>query len=234
MNRALKIVFGMSCALGLLWTLSAAMAQGAGGLAVVFLFLVIYPLFGVFFLFAAWMFWKRPEQRKLAGWTMAIPVIAWFLPYIIRGMSGGAISTGQLMSLVLSSIVVATLAAWVFPRQAARFVPDRLARSRLFNWLILLAMIGAWAFLVAVVIYVSTGEGSSGGSAVAYAIILAALYLVGIGVGSFGAATWAWVSLRGGFEATARKLNVAQMIVAAPGIAIAVLVASWLVEQGRL
>ena len=234
MNRALKIVLGISVALGLLWTLAAAMAQGAGGLAVVGLFLVVYPVFGVFFLFAAWMFWKHPEQRKPAGWTMAIPVIAWFLPNIIRGVSGGALHTGQLTTLALASLVFATVAAWIFPRKAARFVPDRLARSRLFNWLILLAMIGAWSFLVFVVYYVSTGEGASGGSALAYAIILAALYLVGIGVGSFGAATWAWVSLRGGFEATARKLNIAQMIVAAPGVLIAVLVASWLVEQGRL
>ena len=54
MKRAVKIVLGLSVGLGILWTLAAAAAQGAGGLAVVGLLFVIYPLFGAFFLFAAW------------------------------------------------------------------------------------------------------------------------------------------------------------------------------------
>ena len=181
------------------------------------------------------VYWNHPDLRKAAGWTMAIPVIAWFLPTIIRGMTGGPLNTSQLMSLLIGSAVILTIAAWVFPQKAARFLPGRLVGSRFFNWLILLAMIGAWAFLAFVIAYVaSEGGGSSSGTAVAYAVILAALYLVGIGLGSFGAATWAWVSLRGGFEATVRKLNVAQLVVAAPGVLIALFVAAWLVEQGRL
>jgi uncharacterized protein YacL len=70
--------------------------------------------------------------------------------------------------------------------------------------------------------------------ALAYAIILAAMYLIWLGIASFGASTWAWLSLRGGFEATARKLNVAQLVVATPGVLLGVLVAVWMAEQSRL
>ncbi len=73
-----------------------------------------------------------------------------------------------------------------------------------------------------------TGEG------LAFAIVIAALYLVWLGVGSFGASTWAWVSLRGGIQTATRKLNIAQLVVAAPGVMLGIAVAVWMGEQGRL
>ena len=63
-------------------------------------------------------------------------------------------------------------------------------------------------------------------------IVLGAMYLVGLGIASFGASTWAWVSLRSGIERPTRRLNIAQFVVALPGVLIGVLVATWLAGQG--
>lgn len=239
MSLALKIILWVEVALGLFWTITAAMAHGAGGLAVVGFFLIIFPLFGVFFLFAAWAWWKHPDTRKSAGWIMALPVVFWFAPVMIRSLSGGFMSQQQFSGLVLLLLVAAIATCWIFPRKAAALVPDFLVRSRLFNWLVLVSMIGGWLFMVFVVLYLANSPKAIASStdssmALAYAIIIAAMYLVWLGIASFGASTWAWLSLRGGFEATARKLNIAQLVVAAPGVLLGILVAAWLAEQGRL
>lgn len=91
MNRALKIVLGVEIATGILWTVLAAMAHGAGGLAVFGLFLFVYGLYAAFFLFAAWSYWTYPGERKIAAWIMALPILFWFLPMMIRSMSGGVL-----------------------------------------------------------------------------------------------------------------------------------------------
>ena len=237
MIRVLKIVLGIEIALGLVWTLRAAMAQGAGGLAVFGLFLFVYPLFAGFFVFAAWAFWKHAGQRRLAGWIMALPVAFWFLPEAIRFLANGPMTGNQFLTLLGIAAAAAIFAAWFFPRKVAVAIPNGLVSSRLFNWLVLLGPIAGWLLLVAVVIYVATADSSSSsssGTAVAYAVVLAALYLVGLGVGSFGVSTWAWVSLRGGFERNTRGLHIAQLVVAAPGVVIGILVAVWLAGQGQL
>ena len=71
-------------------------------------------------------------------------------------------------------------------------------------------------------------------TAVGLAIVIAAFYLVGLGVGSFVASAWAWLGLRGGVEDTPRKWHIAQIVIALPGIAIGVIVFSWLVGQGQV
>jgi len=236
-SRALKIILSAEIVLGVLWTLLAAMAQGAGGLAIFGLFLIVYGLFTAVFVFAAWVYWKHPDKRRIAGWMMVLPVIFWFLPAMIRSLAGGVLSQQQFV-VFLSVLAIAAIAAcWFLPRKAAVVIPEFLVRSRLFNWLVLLAMIVGWLFLVFVVLYVANEDKSgtsTSGTAVAYAIVLAAIYLIGVGLGSFGASTWAWVSLRGGIETSTRKLNVAQLIVATPGVLIGILVTIWLAGQGQL
>lgn len=239
MTLALRIVLWVEIALGVFWTVSAAMAHGAGGLAVVGFFLIIFPLFAAFFLFAAWAWWKHPDERGVASWIMALPIVFWFAPLIIRSLSGGFLSQQQFTSLALLLLAVAIATCWLFPRKAAALVPDLLVRSRVFNWLVLISMIGGWLLMVVVVLYLANSPKAIASStdssmALAYAIIIAAMYLVWLGIASFGASTWAWLSLRGGFEVTARKLNIAQLVVAAPGVLLGILVAVWLAEQGRL
>ena len=238
MRRALRIILAAQCALGLFWTMAAAMAHGAGGLAVVGFFLVIYAIFAAMFLVAAWAWWKHPDARRIAGWIMALPVVFWFLPHMIRSMAGGVLTTQQFNGLVLIAVLVAAGVCWFFPRRAAVVVPDFLAGSRLFNWLALLAQIAGWVFFVAMVTLViidgDKAGSSDGTAAVGFAIVLAGMYLISLGLASFGLATWAWVSLRGGFDVTPRKLNIAQLVVAAPGVLSGVAVAVWLSGQGQL
>lgn len=239
MNRALKIILGTEIVLGILWTLLAAMAQGAGGLAVLGLFMFVYGLYAAFFVFAAWVYWKRPDERRVAGWIIALPILFWFLPMMIRSLAGGVLTQPQLIGFLSIIVIVAIAICWFVPRKAAVVIPGFLVRSTLFNWLVLLALIAGWLFLVFVVLYVANEDRSgmstsSSGTAVAYAVVLLAIYLIGLGAGSFGVSTWAWVSLRGGFEITARKLNIAQLIVAAPGVLIGILVVVWLAGQGNL
>ncbi len=234
MRRTLQIIFTIEVLLGIFWTGVAAMAQGAGGLAAVFWLFVIYALFAVFVLVAAWAIWKHPEQRKLAGWIMVLPIVFWFLPMVVRAMAGGVLSTKQLSGMAGLVLIAAVAGCWLFPRKAATIVPQMLVRSRLFNWLILLAVVGGWAFLVAVIAFLANGSSSSSSSGdmgLAYGIVLGAMYLVGLGVASFGASTWAWVSLRGGVETPTRRLNIAQVVVAMPGVLIGILAITWLASQ---
>jgi len=237
MNRALRIVLGVEIALGVLWTVAAAMAQGAGGLGAVGIFFFVYAVYAAFFLFAAWVFWSQPDRRRIAGWIMALPFMFWFLPVVIRSMAGGVLSPQQFYGTLLFLLVAAIGFCWVAPRRASASIPAFLFRSKLFNWLIILAVVGGWVFFVWAVSYVasSNSRSTSGtGEGVGMAIVLAAIYLVWLGVGSFGASTWAWVSLRGGIEKVTRKLNIAQLVVAAPGVMLGIAVAVWIGEQGRL
>jgi len=236
MTRALQLVLGTEVVLGLAWTAVAAMA---GGLEVVGLFIMVYALFAAFFAFAAWTFWKYPDKRRLAGWIMALPFVFWFAPTWLRALAGGVMSQDQLVKVVFAVVISTIAIAWLFPRKVAAWVPNFLVRSKLFNWLVLLGVISGWLFMVLVVLYVAhspraVSSSTDSGMALAYAVVVAATYLLGLGLASFGASTWAWLSLRGGFEATARKLNIAQLIVATPGVLVGVLVAVWLVAQGHL
>ena len=140
----------------------------------------------------------------------------------------------QLVGLAAVALVAAITSCWLFPRKMASLLPRVLVRSRAFNWLVLLSVIGGWVFLVLVVLYVIGGDksSSSGSMGLAYGIVLGAMYLVGLGIASFGASTWAWVSLRGGVETPTRRLNIAQFVVALPGVLTGILVATWLAGQG--
>ena len=239
MKLALKIILGAEIVLGIVWTIAAAMAHGAGGLAVVGLFFIVYALFAAFFLFATWVCLAYENERGIAGWIMALPFVFWFAPVVIRSLSGGFMSQDQFVGLLFLLTVAAMATCWIFPRRAARLVPNFLVRSKLFNSLILAGVVCGWLFIVFVVLYLANAPRSGpsdtdSGMALAYVIVLAAMYLIGLGVASFSASTWAWLSLRGGFEATTRKLNIAQLVVAAPGILLGVLVAVWLAGQGHL
>ena len=236
LGRALQLVLGTGVALGLMWTLAASTARGAGGLGAVYVFVLVYALFGVFFLLALWAYWKHTEHRRLACWIMVLPVVFGFLPVVMRSFADGAVTSEQLWILAAVALVMATLAAWFAPRTVAVAVPAFLVRSRLFNSLLVLALVAAWLFFVLVVLYVVNEDRSStttSGTALGYAIVLASLYLMGLGAGSLGISTWAWISLRGGFESTARRLNIAQLCVAAPGILIGILVTVWATGQGQ-
>ena len=160
LRRALQLVLGISAALGLLWTLAASTARGAGGLGAVYVFLLAYALFAVFFLFALWAYWKHPEHRRLAGWIMVLPFVFGFLPIMMRSLAGGAVTGEQLWTLAAVALALAVLAAWLAPRTVAVVFPAVLVRSRLFNWLLLLALLAAWLLFVVVVLYAASEDRS--------------------------------------------------------------------------
>lgn len=238
MHKALKIILVAELLLGGVWTLFASMATGAGGLGVVGLFLIVYPLFGAFFLTAAWAWWKHPAERKRALWIMVLPVAFWFLPTIIRGLAGGVLKDQQILVL-LGLLVIAFFAiCFIAPRKAATVVPDFLLKSGLFNGLVFVAVILGWLFPVVFIALVANDKGGGyqgdTGYGLGLAIVLAALYLVGLGVGSFVAMAWAWLGLRGGVEGTPRKWHIAQIVVSLPAVLLGLVVFMWLAGQGQL
>ena len=96
-------------------------------------------------------------------------------------MSGRGLTFDQVGNLAALLLVLAIATCWLFPRKAARAIPDFLLRSRAFNWLLLLAVIGGWAFLVFVIAWLAnSGQSSStsGDMGLAYGIVLGALYLM--------------------------------------------------------
>jgi len=237
MSRALKIIFIAELVLGGLWTLYGSMATGAGGLGVVYLLLIIFPLFAIFFLVAAWAYWKHPTERRRAGWIMALPVVFWFLPMMIRVLAGGVLNEHQFIAFLGIVVIAFFGTCFIAPRSVVAVVPDFLLRSRLFNALIFIAVLLGWLFLVGIIIYVANEKGGSyrgdTGYGLGLAIVIAAFYLVGLGLGSFVATAWAWLGLRGGVENTPRKWHIAQIVIALPGIVIGGIVLSWLAGQGQ-
>ena len=238
MKRILKPMLITQIVLGLGWTVLAAIAHGPGGLGAFGVFLVLCAVYAIFFLVAAWAFWKHPGERNTAGWIMFLPVVFFFLPNIIRSLAGGAIAFSQFQGIALVALFAALLACWIAPKKAVRAFPNFLLRSRAFNWLILVAMVGGWLAFLAAMVFVAysgkSGSSQAGDWAVAYAIVFAALCVVVMGIASLGTSTWAWVSLRSGIETSTRKLNVAQIVLAAPGMLVGALVAGWLSNQGHL
>ena len=238
MTRTLRLLLIVGVLLGMVWTLVAVTAQGAGGLGAFGIFLLLYAIYAVFFLVAAWAFWKHPHDRMLAGCVMVLPVVFFILPNVIRSMSGGALALSQLQSPVLLAVAALFVFCWLAPKKAVAAIPDFLLRSRFFNWLLLLAMLGGWLALLAALAFLSfggkPGSGQAGDWAVAYAVVFGALYIVVMGAASLGTSTWAWVSLRGGSMPAVRKLNLAQLVLALPGILSGAAVAAWLSGQGHL
>ncbi len=168
---------------------------------------------------------------------MVLPVVFFFAPVAIRSMAGDYLSSDQLVVFLLFAAVAAVGACWVMPKKVATFVPNFLIRSKAFNWLVILAVIAGWLLLILVVIYVANEDISStsgSGEGLGIALIIGVLYLIGIGIGNFVAATWAWLCLRGGMESNPRKLNIAQLVVTAPGILLGATIAAWSASQGNL
>ena len=233
MTQALKIVLGIEIALGLVWVLVASMAHGSGGLGAIGVMLIVYAMFAIFFLLAAWACWRHPLERRRAVWIMVLPFAFWVAPVLIRELAGDYLSTEQLVAAVTFVALVLLGTSWFMPKRIAGVIPDGLIRSRIFNWLILLSIIGGWLCFILVVGYVAAADTSSttGGTTHGIAIMLAAVYLIWLGVGSFVTATWAWICLRSEVANRSFRLSIAQLICATPGVIVGIVVAAWLARQ---
>jgi hypothetical protein len=143
------------------------------------------------------------------------------------------LSSDQFILVIGFAALAAIGACWVLPKKAAVLVPAFLIRSKFFNWLVILALVGGWLFVVLATIYVANEDistSSTSGSTLGVALIIAVLYGVGLGALNLIAATWAWLCLWNSTTNNPRGLNIAQLVLAAPGalmgIAAAVLLLS--------
>ncbi len=235
MPRFLSIVLTVQVLLGGFWTLTIASMPGRGDFGLLPLFLLTYLVLFLGMLAGLWAFWRYPPLRGKAAWVIAMPFVFWFLPSVVKTLAGGHLSGDELGAIALALAVVCLVACLVVPARVAVRLPQRLFQSLFFNWLLIVALLGGWLFPVLVIAWL--GSDSSGASqgdtgyALAYAVILGALYLVGLGGGSLLTAAWSWMGLWGHVEGACRKLHITQFVVAVPGILIGAATLVWLIGQ---
>jgi len=233
MRLFLKIVIGFQVLLGTWWTLPLLASDGDfSTLAVLFVSAAVNL---AFYLIAAWVLWKRPAERRLAVIVFVLPIAMYFLPGLIKALAGGPLNGQQGAALALGLVTVLLGFGIFFPKRASQFLPAALLKSRLFNWLIIIALAIAWMLPILGTIWLATEEqgsgGSSSGMAIAYVIYFLALYIAAVGAASVCVMVFGWIALRSGIENTCRRLNITQIIMGTPSVALAVITGLWLVEQ---
>lgn len=235
MGRAIKIVLVLQILLAVAWVLTVASIGTEGGLALLALYFY-YLVFSLpFMLFGLWALWKRPEVRRNAAVIAGLPVAALFAPTIIKTILGGPLHGWQIAGLLLLAFVAFAIFSVIAPRQASTFIPNALFRSRLWNGLILAGIVFAWAYFIVIVLFLLNESSSNNyrddsGTGLAYAMIFGSAYIVIVSAAFILTSVWALLGLRGGVDDACRKLNIAQLLVAAPGIAIGAVVV-WLMTQ---
>jgi len=227
MPGILKFALFLQILTGALWTLVLAMVEGHGGLGMLILFVPVFSIQAICLFIGLWNYWRYPDRRRQARWLIALPAVVWFLPVIIKTLAGGPLTQRGLFALLSIAAVIFLYAVLMMPRKVAGLFPDFMFRSRVLNSLILSGPVIGWLVLTGFLLWLFgvDGEGASRAeprdstaSASAYLVVIAALYLIGLGVSSILCGLWAWLGLRGGVEGACRRLNVAQIVVAAPGL----------------
>ncbi len=227
MRALLKVVLALQVLAGLYWTLTVAMTAGQGGIEVLYRFVMVFALQAACFLLGLFATWKFPEQRRVARWLIGLPFVFFFLPGLLKVLLRGRVTDGMLVMAALGVVGAAIAASIVAPQRVSRKLPGWMFTSRLFNSLILVGPLLGWLFFAGVLFWLFAVEGetttrqlrnSGTGYGLGVAILMAATYLVGLGAVSFGAASWGLLGLRSGVQDACQKLNVAQMLLALPGL----------------
>lgn len=229
MRTVLKTALFLEIAAGAFWTFSLAMIKGPGGLEVLGLFVLIYSIQAICLLVGLWAYWRHADVRRTAGWLLALPFVFLFLPGIVKNLAGGHLTESGFAALLLIAVTVILIVCFLMPRKVADKLPDFLFRSRLVNGLILSGLVLGWLFFAGILAWVFGVEGeqtarSLRGDATGYGlasmIVMTTLYLTALGGASLLSGAWAWMSLHSGIQGACRKLNLAQVVVATPGILI--------------
>lgn len=241
MSILVRAALLITIASGVSWTISMAMKGGSGGLEVLALFLFIFALQAVGFVIGAWAYWRRPAMRGIALWLLGLPFVFFFLPDLLIAIGGGPLTSAGVAAMLLSVLAVVLAACFVMPRKVAGILPAFLFRSRFINTLILAGPLLGWLFAVGVLIWLFGVEAEATSRALSRdatgygrgaSIVIGAIYLVGLGGTSLLVAAWAWLGLRGGIDGACRRLNVAQMLVASPGLLIGLAALYLMFSQG--
>jgi hypothetical protein len=227
-RSVLNIVLFLEITSGAFWTFSFAMSKSPG-LETLGLFVLIYGVQAVCFLVGLWAYWRYPVERRKAGWILALPFVFLFLPGVLKNAAGGRLTESGLVALFLITATIVLTACLVIPRKVASKLPGILFRSRIFNSLFLLGPLLGWLFFIGILVWLFGVEGEATlrsirrdatGYGVGSMIVIGAMYLIGLGCASLLSSAWAWLGLHSGVEDACRKLNIAQMIVAVPGLLI--------------
>jgi hypothetical protein len=234
MRRATTIALWAQALLAVCFVVRVSTLGSAGGLTVVGLYFYYIPIGTLIALFGLWVAWRQPALRRKGLAMAALPVVALFMPTFLIGLFGDPSPSRYLLGaaglLAAGAVALSVLA----PRRVAAVIPDALFRSRLWNGLIVAALVAGWLLLAAVVIWAlnDTTYRRDTGMGLAFAILLATMYMIGMGLASTGAGLWAWLGLRSRVENACRKLNVAQLVVAAPGVLLGGAAYVWYLSQG--
>ena len=235
MNHFLKTTLIAQILTGGWWTFVVVTTPGRGDFGLLGLLVVVFAVQAVGFVVALISAWRFPQLRRSAAAGLALPFLCLVLPNLIRNLAGGHLVRGSVIAASIAVGGLLLLASFVFPRRAADWVPRFLIRSRTFNTLILFGVLTGWILIAVSLIWI--GGDAAGhyrgdtGYGLALGIILAATYLVGFGVASFLTAAWASLCLRGGIEHDCRYLNVAQIVLAVPGMLAGGLALAFMVSQ---
>ena len=218
-----------------------AMKGGTGGLEVLAMFLVIFGLQAVGFVIGVWAYRAQPAMRRAARWLLGLPLVFYFLPDLVMAVAGGELSDAGLAAIVLFLLAVVLGACVVMPRKVASVLPAFLFQSKFVNALILVLVLLGWLFAIGVLVWLFGIEAEATSRALSRdatgygrgaSIVIGAIYLLGLGSGSLLVAAWAWLGLRSGVDGACRKLNVAQMLVATPGLLIGLVALYLMISQG--
>lgn len=231
MRILLNLIIAVQTLLGTWWIIP--LLRHEGDFSTLYLLVISVAANGVFFLVAAWAMWKHQELRRRAAVVMILPVALYLFPFVVKAVFGGPL-TGARLNLALGLVGGAILfVCLAFPKKVFELLPGMLVRSRFLNWLLIVVMAAAWIFPIAVVIHLATSEsgGSSSGTAVAYAVILLAQYIIMVGAAALALMLWAWVGLRGTNNRPSRKLHIAQLVMGFPSLVLGIMTLSWLAGQ---
>lgn len=242
MTWLLNVALGIEILVAVGWTAAMLPQDRSSGIEVLGWFAGLVVVYAVAFLIGAFVAWRNPALRRRATLVMAMPFIGGFAPFILRPLAGGA-STGELVWTGMAAGLMAIVAlGMAFPRIATRWVPHGLFRSRGWNLLLMGSLGLAWSVLIASLVWLASPGGKeamratngtgSPGMATAGVIVLVSAHLLLLGLGSAFTGAWGWLGLRGGVEGAQRRIHVAQLLGAAPGIVAAVAAWVWLSGQG--
>ncbi len=240
MRSVFKALLFTDLLVGTAFAVVVSTEAGGGGLGALGQFAVLLVLLAGLFVagIIAWLMNKTPG--RLARVTLLLPVALALLPFVLRLLAWGPVpATFWYAALCIAGAAV--IAATAFrPRSVAAVVPHRLVRSAVFNWLVLLPTLLGWAALAGLAVWLLSDVGQeafgaanrrSDNMATGYGILFVSAFVIALGTWSIIAATWGWLGLAGGVENSKRKLHLAQLVAAAPGILIAVPLFLWLSGQ---
>lgn len=240
MKWILNITLAIEVLVALLWTVAMWTETGSGGIAVIGWFAVVIVVFAAAFLVAALIAWRRPALRRRAAIAMVLPFVGGFAPWPLRVLSGGAADPGFVWRVVAVVVLGIVIVALFRPRATAHRLPGALFRSRGFNAAVVGTLVVGWGLLLLVGGWVLTDAGQaalyrtdrgSTGMAAAYLVVGVSAYLLLLGAASLLAAAWGWLGLAGSVEGARRRLHIAQLAGAVPGILAAAAAWAWLISQ---